>query len=76
LRYDNGSYFKKPNQPYHAPDAASFFPGQDMDWVYDATEVCPSVFRRFIQCPKATLKIRESERMKKLLEAISKRQAR
>jgi asparagine synthase (glutamine-hydrolysing) len=44
---------KRPKQLYCAPDAASFFPGQDMDWVYDATEVCQSVFRGFIQCPKS-----------------------
>jgi len=31
------SILKRPKQPYRAPDAASFFSGQDIDWVYDAT---------------------------------------
>ena len=31
------SILKRPKQPYRAPDAASFFTGEDIDWVYDVT---------------------------------------
>ena len=31
------SILKRPKQPYRAPDAASFFPVEDIDWVDDVT---------------------------------------
>jgi asparagine synthase (glutamine-hydrolysing) len=31
------SILKRPKQPYRAPDAASFFLGEDIDWLYEVT---------------------------------------